>query len=115
MQRQFILFLILSLIVSIFVLSNAEVMTVRLFFWSFELSGSLVILLALALGALLVYLLGLSRYVRQILRTKDLEKQLLTTQQQLKEIQTLSATQAQEIETLKAEVNQLSLEQHPIT
>jgi uncharacterized integral membrane protein len=111
MQRQFIYFILLSLIVAIFVLSNSDVMRVQLFFWSYTLSGSLVILISIALGGLLVFLFGLIKQVQRHLKLKDLEKQNQALSAELTHLQSKQTQLEQEIEKLKAELNQLSLEE----
>jgi uncharacterized integral membrane protein len=110
MQRQFIYFLLLSLLVAIFVLSNSEVMNVQLFFWSYSLSGSLVILISLALGGLLVFLFGVSKQVKNHMKLKEYEKLNQSLKEQIAQLKQSQATLQQTIEELKAQVNQLSLE-----
>lgn len=51
MQRQFLSLLLVSILIAIFALTNVDIMQVRLFFWTYELSASLVILFSVALGA----------------------------------------------------------------
>ncbi len=76
MQKQFIFFITLSIIVAIFAITNAEVMTIRLIFWSFDMSGSILILLSVLLGALLVFVFGTVRWVKTQLQIKELKKEL---------------------------------------
>ncbi len=107
MQKQFIFFILLSILVAIFAITNAEVMTVQLFFWSFQLSGSLVILLSVALGALLVLLFGIYRSFKTRNIIKDLDRNLTNTKTQLDTLKNEQNKTLQENEVLKAEVYQL--------
>lgn len=107
MQKQFIFFILLSILVTVFALTNAEFMTVQLFFWSYRLSGSLVILISVALGACLVLLFGLYRSIKIRLTIRDLEKTINNLKTQQDTLITANKRALQENEVLKAEVNQL--------
>lgn len=107
MQKQFILFILLSILVAIFAITNAEVIRVQLFFWSFQLSGSLVILISVALGACLVLLFGIYRSLKTRSTIKDLEKNLNSLKTQHEALTNEHKKTLQEKEVLKAEVYQL--------
>lgn len=107
MQKQFIFFILLSILVAFFAITNATVMTVQLFFWSFQLSGSLVILLSVALGALLVLLFGVYRSFKTRSTIKELERNLTTIKTQFETLKNEHNKTLQENEVLKAEVYQL--------
>ena len=107
MQKQFIFFILLSILVAFFAITNATVMTVQLFFWSFQLSGSLVILLSVALGALLVLLFGVYRSFKTRSTIKELERNLMNTKSQLESLMSEHNKTLQDNEVLKAEVYQL--------
>ena len=105
MQKQFILFILLSIIIAIFAITNAEIMTVRLFFWTFSLSGSLVILLSVALGGLLVFLFGLVSFFKNKMAIRDLQKELKSAQLSIEELTRQKQLNLQQIEDLKAEIS----------
>lgn len=105
MQKQFILFILLSIIISAFAITNAEIMTVRLFFWTFSLSGSLVILLSVALGGLLVFLFGLVSFFKNKMAIRDLQKELKSAQLSIDELTRQKQLNLQQIEDLKAEIS----------
>lgn len=107
MQKQFIFFILLSILVAIFAITNANIMSVQLFLWSFQLSGSLVILLSVALGASLVLLFGLYRSIKTRMTIRDLEKNINNLKIQQETLITEHKKTLQENEVLKAEVNQL--------
>lgn len=107
MQKQFILFILLSILVSIFAITNAEVMNVQLFFWNYQLSGSLVILVSVALGASLVLLFGLYRSIKIRFTIRDLEKTIKNLKIQLESLTSEHNKTLQDNEKLKAEINQL--------
>ena len=107
MQKQFIFVILVSIIVAIFALTNATVMTVRLFFWTYQLSGSLVILISVALGALLVLVFGLYKSVKTQFTMRNLGNEVKTLKASQETLTTSNAAYQQEIERLKAEVNTL--------
>lgn len=76
MQFRFILFIALSILVSLFAILNADVMTLYLVFASYEISGSIVILASVMAGALLVVLFGLGRSFKSLLRNKEVKRQI---------------------------------------
>lgn len=65
MQRQIIIFLIGAVLVAIFALTNAQVVSVRLFFWTYELSQALIILFSVVLGALLIGIFNVLSYFKR--------------------------------------------------
>jgi uncharacterized integral membrane protein len=105
MQKQFILFVLLSIIIAVFAITNADIMTVRLFFWTYDLSGSLVILISVALGGLLVFLLGLVKYFRNKKIVWDLHKDVKNAQVTIDELTRQKNLHLQQIEDLKAELS----------
>lgn len=107
MQKQFIFLILVSIIVAIFALTNAEVMTVRLFFWTYQLSGSLVILISVALGALLVLVFGLYKSVKTQFTLRNLNNEVISVKASNESLNNRNKTLEQEIERLKAEVNTL--------
>lgn len=107
MQKQFILFILLSILVAIFAITNANVMTVQLFLWSFQLSGSLVILLSVALGAGLVLMFGIYRSIKTRITIRDLDKNISNLKVQQETLITEHKKTLQENEVLRAQVNQL--------
>lgn len=107
MQKQFIFVILVSIIVAIFALTNAEVMTVRLFFWTYQLSGSLVILISVALGALLVLVFGLYKSVKTKFTLRNLNNEVVSLRASNENLNSRNKALEQEIERLKAEVNTL--------
>jgi uncharacterized integral membrane protein len=105
MQKQFVFLLIVAILVAIFAITNAEVVAVRLFFWTFELSGSLLILISVALGALLVVLLNAVTWIKQRNTIKDLNRQLEKAHNQLEMTQAENVNLLQQIEAEKAKVD----------
>ena len=107
MQKQFIFVILVSIIVAIFALTNAEVMTVRLFFWTYQLSGSLVILISVALGALLVLVFGLYKSVKTKFTLRNLNNEVVSLKASNENLNSKNKALEQEVERLKAEVNTL--------
>ena len=71
------------------------------------MSGSLVILLSVALGSGLVLLFGLYRSIKTRMTIRDLEKNFSNLKIQQETLITEHKKTLQENETLKAEINQL--------
>ena len=116
MHKQFIFLILVSIIVAIFALTNAEVITVRLFFWTYQLSGSLVILISVALGALLVLVFGLYKSVKTKFSLRNLNNEVVSLKATNENLNSKNKVLEQEIERLKAEVNTLqnTLIQKPV-
>lgn len=105
MQKQFILFVLLSIIIAIFAITNSDIITVRLFFWTFDLSGSLVILISVGLGGLLVFLFGLVSFFKNKRIIWDLQKELKSAKLTIDELTRQKNLSLQQIEDLKAEMS----------
>jgi lipopolysaccharide assembly protein A len=105
MQKQFILFVLLSIIIAVFAITNADIMTVRLFFWTYDLSGSLVILISVALGGLLVFLFGLVNFFKNKKVIWDLHKEVKSAQITIDELTRQKNLHLQQIEDLMAELS----------
>ena len=74
-QFLFILSLILAVIVTVFALTNSSPVVINFFFTEFTGSLALVIFLSAMLGALVVMLLGIGRFIGFKLETKRLNKE----------------------------------------
>jgi uncharacterized integral membrane protein len=105
MQKQFILFVLLSIVIALFAITNADIMTVRLFFWTFDLSGSLVILISVGLGGLLVFLFGLVNFFKNKKVVWDLQKELKSAKLTIDELTRQKNLCLQQVEDLKAEMS----------
>ena len=81
-QAALILFLLLAIAVALFAVQNAGPVTLRLGFWSVEMSLVVVVLVAVALGAVLASMLSLPGWFR--------DRRLL--RQQSKELEALRAS-----------------------
>jgi uncharacterized integral membrane protein len=105
MQKQFILFVLLSIVIALFAITNADIMTVRLFFWTFDLSGSLVILISVGLGGLLVFLFGLVNFFKNKKIIWDLQKEVKSAKLTIEELTRQKNLGLQQVEDLKAELS----------
>jgi uncharacterized integral membrane protein len=72
MQIWFIFSLLFSLIVATFAVLNSDIVTIKLFWVNYELSQSIVILFSAALGATIVFFLGLFSKIKSTLRIREL-------------------------------------------
>lgn len=82
-QVRFVIFVALTILVALFAVLNAEVMTLNLLFVRLDISASIVILVSVLLGGMLTVLFGLSTRVRSHLRHHETRKQVATLQSQL--------------------------------
>lgn len=82
-QIRFVIFVALAILVALFAVLNAEVMTLNLLFVRFDISASIVILVSVLLGGLLTVLFGLSTRVKSHLRHHETRKQVASLQSQL--------------------------------
>ncbi len=105
MQKQVLVILLVAILVAVFALTNAEVMAVRLFFWTYELSGSLVILISVALGAILVFLLNTVGWIKSKFTLKEVRNELDKTRKQLDDALKDNQLYQREIENLKAKLD----------
>jgi uncharacterized integral membrane protein len=76
MQIWFIFSLLFSLIVATFAVLNSEIVTIKLFWVNYELSQSIVILFSAALGATIVFFLGLFSKIKSSLKIRELASDL---------------------------------------
>jgi len=78
-QAALIIFLFLAIAVALFAVQNAGPVTLRFGFWSVEMSLVVVVLVAVALGAVLASLLSLPGWFRdrRLLRQKSKELEAL--------------------------------------
>lgn len=106
MQRQIVLFLIVAILVAVFALTNSQSMTVRLFLWTFELSGALVILISVALGALLVVAFNAISYFKHKKVVKDLTHENQKLKLEYEATKNKCELAEQEVENLRAQANQ---------
>ncbi len=74
-QFLFLLSLIFAVIVCVFALTNAAPVTINLFFYKFEGSLALVIFLSAMLGAIILALLGVARFIKFRMEIKKLGKE----------------------------------------
>jgi lipopolysaccharide assembly protein A len=79
-QVALIVSLVLAAGIAMFAVQNAGPVLVRFGFWSVELSLVVVILVALALGAILASLIGLPGWMRDRRRLRQQSRQLETLQ-----------------------------------
>ncbi len=82
-QIRFVIFVAVAILVALFAVLNAEVMTLNLLFVRFDISASIVILVSVLLGGFLTVLFGLSTRVKSHLRHNDTRKQVASLQKEL--------------------------------
>ena len=82
-QLYLMLALLLTTLVAIFALQNADEVTVRFLVWTFQTSVVIVILASAGMGALLAALLSLPQTLRARRRMKESEEKLERLSRQL--------------------------------
>lgn len=88
MQIYLIFVLILSILIAVFAIMNTGELTIELFFWKIQTSVPILILVSVASGALVMFLLNIpskiqnwreSKKTKEQIRSLEEEKQLLTS------------------------------------
>ncbi|MDK2815295.1 MAG: hypothetical protein PWP18_1208 [Thermoanaerobacter sp.] len=93
-QYYTILALIFAIIVAVFAISNAGPVDISFLYWHYSISQALVILLSAAIGAIIVWIIGLFGQIRYSvtirglnIRIKELEKEKEELNQKIIELQ----------------------------
>ncbi|WP_303862621.1 lipopolysaccharide assembly LapA domain-containing protein [Alkalibaculum bacchi] len=110
MQKNFILTLIGSILIIIFALTNSAAVSVKLFFWQFEISLALIIFLSAAVGAILTVLFG---GIKQFIKSKEMKKITTDNETLIDEnhsLQDQKKTLKDENKDIKKELEKLSIE-----
>lgn len=76
MQIWFIFSLLFSLIVAAFAVLNSDIVTIKLFWANYEVSQSIVIIFSAALGATILFFLGLFSKIKSGLKIRELTSDL---------------------------------------
>lgn len=82
-QLKLILFIALAILISLFAVTNAQVITINLFFAQYDISTSLVILISVLLGAILTMLFGLTKWYKTHARSRQAHRQIDALTKQL--------------------------------
>ncbi len=77
MSRNLITAIIFSFILVVFALQNVDIVDVDLYFWHFESSLAIVLVVAFAIGALVGILFSLPGYFRKSKELRELKKRFL--------------------------------------
>lgn len=93
----FILTAVFSVAVALFALQNAQVVTLSFFFWSFQQSLVVTILLSFILGLLVASLFMLAMKTKHFLESREIKDEILSLQQKNSQlIKKLAAYEAKE-------------------
>jgi uncharacterized integral membrane protein len=114
MQFWFVVSLLFSIIIAIFAALNSNVVTIRLFFATYELSQSIVIILSAVIGAVIAIFFGLFGRIKSAMKMRELNSEIKyykskneelssTIQKKDIELATLKGTAAQPESTASAE------------
>lgn len=76
MQANIVLILVFAIIVTLFAIFNASVVTVSLFFVDIEVSLALVIIVSALIGAIIVILLDSVKKIKHSMQVKELHKKI---------------------------------------
>lgn len=75
-QFKLILFIALAILISLFAVTNAQAITINLFFAQYDISTSLVILISVLLGAIMTMLFGLTKWYKTHARSRQAQRQI---------------------------------------
>jgi uncharacterized integral membrane protein len=76
MQFWFVVSLLFSIIIAIFAALNSNVVTIRLFFATYELSQSIVIILSAVIGAVIAIFFGLFGRIKSAMKVRELNSEI---------------------------------------
>jgi|GEM_PF-2557806 len=83
MQFWFVISLFFSVIIAIFAVQNSDVVKIDLFWYDWNLSQSLVILISAAFGAIITIFLGLFGKIKSSLRMRELTADLKAAEKKI--------------------------------
>jgi len=102
MQFFTIIAIVFCLFLCIFVLQNSAPVDIKFLFWQFhDISLALVIFSSVALGALIVFLIGLSSQFKRTLRMRELEGKNKRMVQEVKKLKDTTYSNENSIESNK--------------
>ena len=110
MQFGFILALIISILIAIFAIQNGSVVTIDLFFASFQVSQAIVILLSTVVGAIVAAILGSIRQFKHFSTTKELKNKVKQIESENVDMHKSVSNYENDIQLLTDERNELKLE-----
>ena len=102
MQKNMVITLLFSILIAVFALLNAAVISVNLIFVTLEVSAALVILISASLGAVLVYFLDLATKIKL---KKTNKTTVIKYEEQLELFTVKEKSYLEEIDGLKNEVS----------
>jgi len=76
MQFWFVVSLLFSIIIAIFAALNSNVVTIRMFFATYELSQSIVIILSAVIGAVIAIFFGLFGRIKSAMKVRELNSEI---------------------------------------
>ncbi|QSX06330.1 DUF1049 domain-containing protein [Sedimentibacter sp. zth1] len=103
MQFGFIFALIVSILISVFAIQNANMVSIDLFFASFQISQAVVILVSVAVGAIIAVILGSVRQIKGMSNTKDIKNKLKLFESENAQLNQDILTYESDIEVLRNE------------
>ena len=105
-----ILALVFAIIAVIFALQNAVVITVTFFFWKFDSTLALVLLVTLLAGVVISLLVSLPGLMRNIWSLRGLRKRLVTLDDERRRFEQRAEEAEKEVKVLEDQVANLSAE-----
>ncbi len=110
MQFGFILALIISLLIAIFAIQNGSVVTIDLFFASFQVSQAIVIIISTVVGAIVAAILGSIRQFKHFSITKELKNKIKLIESENMDMHKSVSSYENEIQILTDERNEMKLD-----
>jgi len=110
MQFGFILALIISLLIAIFAIQNGSVVTIDLFFASFQVSQAIVIIISTVVGAIVAAILGSIRQFKHFSITKELKNKIKLIESENMDMHKSVSSYENEVQILTDERNEMKSE-----
>jgi uncharacterized integral membrane protein len=92
MQRVYILVLVISILLVVFSIQNADAVELHIITYTFSISLSLLVILSVALGTILSFLFSLNEFIRLKNELKSKEKEIKHLKENQEELHETGST-----------------------
>ena len=106
MQLYLILLIIFAIFIAIFAMQNTMAVVVRLLFWNVNTSLVLLVLVSLAIGAIMMFLVDLANRISMGKERKEMDRQIAALANEKEELQKMVAGKEQSPEGSGAPVTE---------
>jgi uncharacterized integral membrane protein len=92
MQRVYILVLVISILLVVFAIQNADAVELHIITYTFSISLSLLVILSVALGTILSFLFSLNEFIRYKNEIKKKDKEIARLKENQEELHETGST-----------------------